>query len=169
MSLDRTVEGLTRDMLDHAMRGELEEIPPLLQGMQADQRRQSLDLCVLIAGYIAIDVCGSQWPSEAAVQRIAENAVKVETRLNLEVSQVRDYLARTVLRFEPLDQVFPDLADAAVAPILITGSMLLTFCPKDKNMWKYLDEIEIATETAAAMEPFLFPAVVLRSQIPSES
>lgn len=153
-------------MLDHAMRGELEDIPRLLQSMETGPREQSLNLCVLIAGYIAIDVSGSPWPSDAVLQRIAENTVKAETRLKLDASEVYGFVARTALRFEPLDQVFPDAADAALAPILITASLLLTFCPKDKDLWTYLDEIEAATEAAAKMEPYYFPAVILRSQIP---
>ena len=167
MTIDRAVEGRTRDMLDHAMRGELEDIPPIFQGMETGAREQSLNLCVLVAGYIAIDVSGSQWPSDAVLRRIAENAVKAETRLKLDASEVYDFLTQTALRFEPLDQVFTNPTDAALAPILITASLLLTFCPKDKDLWTYLDEIESATEAAAEMKPYLFPAVILRSQIPN--
>lgn len=167
MMIDREVERRTRDMLDSAMRGELEDIPRRFQAMEHGARRQSLDLCVLIAGYIAIDASGSQWPSDVALRRIAENAVRAETRLKLDVSDVYDFLAKTALRFEPLEQVFSDPADAALAPILITASLLLTFCPKGKDLWTYLDEIEAATETAAAMKSSLFPAVILRSQIPA--
>lgn len=168
VKIDRTVEDRTRDMLGHAMRGELEEIPPILQDLGQDRLRESLNLCVLIAGYIAIDVCGSEWPTDAALQRIAENTVRAEKHLDLKVPQVRDYLARTALRFEPLDQVFPEPTDAVLAPILITGSLLLTFCPKDKDQWAWLDEIEAATEAAAVMKPYMYPAVILRARIQDE-
>lgn len=168
MRIDRDVEGPTRDMLDHAMRGELEDIPRIFQALRESQRHQSLNLCVLIAGYIAIDVSRSQWPSDVVVRRIADNAARVETRLKLDATQVYDFLLRTALRFEPLEQVFPDPMDAALAPILITASLLLTFCPKGKGLWAYLDEIETATEAAAEMKPYMYPAVILRSQIPTQ-
>lgn len=168
MAIDWGIEVPTRKMLGHAMRGELEEIPPIVQSLGDEGLRRSLGLCILIAGYIAIDVCGSQWPSDAALHRIAENAVRSETELNFNESQVYDYLARTTLRFEPLDKVFPKPADAALAPILITASLLLTFTPKGKDQWTWLDEIETATGAAAEMEPYMYPAVILRSQIPNQ-
>lgn len=169
MGIDWDVEVPTRNMLGHAMRGELEEIPPIVQSLGDEGLRRSLSLCVLIAGYIAIDVCGSQWPSDAALHRMAEKAVQAETELNINESQVYDYLARTALRFEPLDKVFPEPSDAALAPILITASLLLTFTPKGKDQWSWLDEIETATGAAAEMKPYMYPAVILRSQIPSQN
>lgn len=167
MPIDPKVESATRSMLDHAMRGRVEEIPPLLEGLDAEGRRACIQLCLLITGYIVVDVCGSRWPSENAVRRIAENAVKAETRLNLNETQVHGYIARTVLNFEPLNQTFPEPADELMAPILITGSLLLTCVPRDKDIWRYLDEIETATEAAESMERYLFPAVIYRSRIPA--
>lgn len=169
MKIDREVEGRTRDMLGHAMRGEVEDIPPILQDMKEDQIRECLSLCVLISGYIAIDVCRSQWPGDSFLRRIAEKAVESESELNLEASQVYDFLSRSALRFEPVDKIFTDPTDAIFAPIMITGSLLLTFTPKEKNQWEWLDQIEAATEAAAGMKPYMYPAVVLRSQIPSGS
>lgn len=169
MGIDWGIENQTRNMLGHAMRGELEEIPPIIQSLGDDGVRRSLSLCILIAGYIAIDVCGAQWPSDAALHRIAENAAGAETELNIRESQVYDYLSRTALRFEPVDKVFPEPSDAVLAPIMITASLLLTFAPKDKDQWTWLDEIETATDAAAQMKKYVYPAVILQSQIPAQS
>lgn len=166
---DRKVEDRTRDMLGHAMRGEVDKIPPILQSMDIEQIHESVNLCILVSGYIAIDICRSNWPDDAFIRRIAENAVKAENELNFDVEQVYNFLSRVALRFEPVDKVFADTGDVVLAPILITGSLLLTFSPKGKNQWEWLDEIEAATEVAASMSPSVYPAVVLRSQIPRES
>lgn len=166
MRIDVNIESSTRTMLDHAMRGELEVLPGLFEALgDASRRKQCLELCVLVAGYIAVDVAGGRWPSESNLRKIAANAVKVETRLNLTESGVYDYLARVVGRSEPPNQVFTDGNDAIFAPILITASLLLTFHPREKKIWEYLDEIEQATEAAAALSPAVYPAVILRSQI----
>lgn len=168
MKIDRAVEGRTRNMLGHAMRGEVEQIPPILQELGEERWRQGLNLCISIAGYIAIDVCRSQWPEDAFVRRLAEKTVQAEDELNLDVSTVYEFLTRSALGFEPPSRVFTDPAEAAVAPILITASLLLTFTPKDKDQWVWLDEIESAIETAAELKPSVYPAVVLRSQMPSQ-
>lgn len=169
MVIDRVVEGRTRNMLGHAMRGEVEQIPPILQELGEERWRQGLNLCVSIAGYIAIDVCRSQWPGDAFVRRMAEKTVQAEDELNLDASVVYEFLTRIALGFEPPSNVFTDPTEAAVAPILITASLLLTFTPKGKDQWVWLDEIEAAIEAAAEMKPSVYPAVVLRSQMPAQN
>lgn len=167
MPIDPKVEATTRNMLDQAMRGKVEEIPSKLEALEGEHRRRCVELCLMITGYVVIDVCGSRWPSDDAVRIIAENAVKAETRLKFNESEVYNYLARTVLGFKPLKETFPEPADELMAPILITGSLLLTSRPRDKDLWRYLDEIESATEAADSMERYFFPAVIYRSRIPA--
>lgn len=169
MRIDPKIERLTREMLDHAMRGGIEEIEPRYNSLNHDERRQSLELCLLVAGYIAVDASGTRWPSDAGIRQLAGSAVKAEKRLNLAEEDVYNYVARVVFGFQPLEKVFTDANEAIFAAILITGSLLLTFCPRSKNtVWEYLDEIEAATEAAAAMQPYMFPAVIYRSGVPSE-
>jgi hypothetical protein len=168
MRIDPKVEGPTRDMLDHAMRGDLEKIDEVIHRLGSDQRfRECVGLCLLVAGYVAVDVCGSQWPSEASIHKIAENVAAAEKRFRLDPSEVHDFLGRGALRLEPLDQVFPDLSEAALLPILATASLLLTYRPRDKDPWDYLDEIEEATETAATIKPSVLPAMILRAHTPT--
>ena len=60
--------------------------------------------------YIAIDVSGPDWPTDAHLHKIAQ--LMTETDLDFELSEadIYDFLARAALRFEPLTQVFADKA-----------------------------------------------------------
>jgi hypothetical protein len=42
--------------------------------------------------------------------------------------------------------------------------MLLTFCPRDKEWWEYLDAIWNAIESAAAVDMSVLPALMLRAR-----
>lgn len=168
MRIDPKVEAPTRDMLDHAMKGELDEIPDVIQAIGESQHyQQSIGLCALIAGYVVIDVCGSQWPHEADLRKIADNTAKRTTRYTLDPAQVYEYLSRSALRFEPLDQVFSKSADAANWPILMTASLIVVYCPQGKDVWQYLDEIEAGIEAADEIQPNAIPALILKAHMPT--
>lgn len=42
-----------------------------------------IGLCVMTAGYIAIDVCGREWPGEENLRKIAHAATKGVVRAQL--------------------------------------------------------------------------------------
>lgn len=163
MRIDPNVERATRDALAHALKGRLEEIPPVLRGLGDDAQYQAvLQLCVLIAGYVSVDVCGPAVPAEADLRKIAENMARVTSSFTLNADDVKSYLSRVVFGRETLVQVFTDQNDAAFMPILTAASMIVTFCPKGKTPWDYLDMIEAATESADAVEDHVTPAVIYR-------
>lgn len=167
MRLDPKVEGPTRKMLGHAMRGELDDLPPTAETLGGDMRRQeSLELCVLVAGYIAVDVCGAQWPTDAAVRKLADDTAAATTKYPLDPALLYAYLSRAALGFEPLDRVFPSLTEARFDPILMTAALLTTCCPDTKDPWQYLNEIEEALEAAVTVNRTMIPAMVLRAHMP---
>lgn len=167
MRIDPKVEQPTRDLLDHAMKGELSELPRIVREIGDEFRvRECLELCVLIAGYVAIDVCGAEWPTEASLRKISANVAKAENRFTLDEAEVYAFLDRNALRFEPLSGVFTTPDDATLTPFLITASMLVTYGPRDKGVWEYLDEAEEALEASANAKPSLAPAMILRAHMP---
>lgn len=169
MRIDPRVEQTTRDLLDHAMKGELAELPRIVGAINDDRTVQDcLKLCVMIAGYTAIDVCGSEWPNEKSLRKISANTAKAaKSRFNLDEAEVHAFLDRSALRFEPLRDVFSTQDDAVLTPFLITASMLVTYGPRDKSVWDYLDEVEEALEASAALKPSILPAMILRAHMPA--
>jgi hypothetical protein len=132
MRIDPKVETAGREMLGHAIRGELEELATLIQSVGEDAYRQCLALFVLAAGYLAVDV-SKGWPTEADIREIARNAADAEKNFELGESDFYDYLSRSALRFEPLDQALGTVDAAAALPVLLTGSLLLTFHPRGQS------------------------------------
>lgn len=164
MRIDPDIEKPTRDMLAHAIRGEFEEMAGVAQAV-GDQRFQAcLGLCLRAAAYIAIDVCGQRWPSNAELHDIAQNMAGVEMEFDLRESDVYDYLARAALGFEPLIQVFPDQQSAASVPIFATATLLVSYRAHGKDWWDYLERIEEAVEAAAVADLSVLPALILRSR-----
>jgi hypothetical protein len=162
MLVEPRVEKPTRDMLDHAIKGELGDLAALVQAVGNDTYRSCVGLCLVAAGYIAIDVSGMRWPSDVVVQRIAHNAASAETRLDLSESDIYNYLSRGVLGFENLDEALGSVEAAASLPVLITASMLFTFRPQGQTWWEYLDTIWNAVNAAEGIDLPVFPALMLR-------
>lgn len=167
MQIDPSVERPTRDMVEHAIRGKLEEIVPLLEAFDDAQRRYFLELCVALAGYVAIDAAGMRWPRDEALAEIADLLAKAKLDVNLDRDDVYAYLARVVFGFEPLEQVFSELGKAMLWPIVITANLLFVFCPKNETVWQYMNKIEQAMESAASLERDVYPAVIYRARMPS--
>lgn len=162
MRIDPKVENPTRTMLAHAVRGELDELTRVIEGIGDEQRfRECLELCVIIAGYVAVDVLGPEWPTDAGLRRMAQNAAKAEDEYRLDETQVYDFLRKSAIGFQSLDHVFSTGEEMASWPIVITASVLLTFCPRGKEIWAYLDDIEEALEMASAVKPSAYPAMIL--------
>lgn len=94
-------------------------------------------VCLLASGYISVDVAG-RWPSDADLRQIAHNAAEADVELRLGEADVYQYLSRVVLGSEPLTEVFPAADSAFTLPVLITASILATFCPRDQEWREYL-------------------------------
>lgn len=99
-----------RKALGHAARAESTELENLLENLTNDQVLTAIGLCAFVAGYAAIDVVGREWPSEVNMRKIANGTVKGANaqKLGLSDQDVYDFITRVSLRFEPINEVFPD-------------------------------------------------------------
>jgi hypothetical protein len=160
MLIDPKAEKPTRDMLGHAIRGELQELAMAIQAAGNETYRQSIALCLLAAGYVAVDVC-KRWPTNADIREIARNASEAEDRLDLTESDFYDFLSGSVFGDQPLDLALGTAEAAMTLPVLLTGSLLLTFRPRPQKWWDYLDTIENALDVAAGIDASVLPALTL--------
>jgi hypothetical protein len=167
MTIDPKVEEPTRDMLGHAIRGELQDLAALIQSAGGERYRQVLGLCLTAAAYIAVDVSG-RWPTDADVREIARVVVGHETEVQMGEAVVYDYLSGAALGFQPLPEALGDDVAAATLPLLITGSMLFTFKPKGREWWDYLDQIWSAFEAAERLDVSVLPALQVRTRMLKE-
>jgi hypothetical protein len=165
MQIDPKIEKPTRTMLGHVIRGELDDLEMFIYAVGEETYRGALALCVLASGYIALDV-SERWPNEADLREIARHTASSTKGFTLDEAQVYEYLSRTTLGGERLDEVFASAEDASAIPLMSTGTMLLAFCPREKQWWEYLDTIWTATETALATELSVLPALMFRARRP---
>ena len=162
MGIDPKIEQPTRAMLGHAMRHELEDLASLVSATGDEVVAGAIGLCVFASGYVAIDVC-EHWPTQADLQEIAKSASKSATKLDLDESDIYEYLSRVALGSEKLDDVFA-MPKAGMLPLLITANLLATFRPREKHWWEYLDQIWDAADTAARTSLTVLPALMLRAR-----
>lgn len=163
MRIDPKVETATRKILGHAIRDESSEIANLIRELGETRYRECISLAVTIAGYIVVDVLGPDWPKEGGLRKMAEGAAKAQMDVALDESQLYDYLQKSAVGFQTLENVFPASEDMATLPLLMTASLLLSFCPRDKDQWQYLDGIENALELAESVDQSALPAMILRA------
>jgi hypothetical protein len=163
--IEPSIEKPTRDLLTHAIRGELEEMGRQVYALGDRRYLECISLCITISGYLAIDIA-ERWPTDADLREIADRASQASDDYDLDTSAVFEFLSRVVYGPDKLDQVFPDIAISTTLPVLATAQILLTFCPRDKEWWEYLDVIEEATEQAASLMPSVLPALMFRVRNP---
>jgi hypothetical protein len=161
MGIDPKTEQATRKLLGHAIRHELDELAATAQSQGAEALIGSLPLCLLASAYIAIDV-SDRWPAEADLREIAKSAAGSVTQLDITEQEIYAYLSRVALGPEKLDDVF-SVEGLTTIPLFATANLLLTFCPREKEWWQYLDQIWAAAETAERTSPAVLPAVILRA------
>jgi hypothetical protein len=159
--IDPKVEKAAREMLELAIRGNLQELPNQIESIGGGVYRQVISLCVVAAAYIAVDATG-RWPTDADLRQIARNGVRGETRLHLNEDEIYRYLSGAALGFKPLAEALGSDAAAATMPVVITGSMLFTFRPRGMEWWEYLDQIWNATLTAENLDETVLPATQIR-------
>lgn len=165
--IDPKVEEPTRDMLGHAIRGELEDLGAMVHAVGNETYTKVVGLCLLAAAYIAVDVSG-HWPTNTDARQIAENVARQETRLDLDADEVYDYLSKSALGFRPLPEALGSDVPSATLPVLITGSMLFTFRPEGQQWWDYLDQIWSAYETSDKMPASALPALQVVARMRKE-
>jgi hypothetical protein len=153
----------TREMLGHAMRGDLTGLEAAIETAGDETYGMSIALCLIAAGYIAVDVTG-RWPTEADVREIARHTAATSTEYELREQDVYDFVSRGALGFKTMEEVFPDPEQDYSLPVLITAQLLVAFCPRDNDLWGYLDTIWNAVNAAEDADLSLLPALMLRSQ-----
>ncbi|MGH3245993.1 MAG: hypothetical protein ACRDOI_07245 [Trebonia sp.] len=160
------IEKPFRKALGHAIRNEHEEMREVLLRLTDEQIVSCLGLCAIVSGYVAIDVCGRQWPNEANLHVIAEATTKsaFAREFGLKAQDSYSYVKRVALQAEPLDKVFPTPEDAGTLSFVVTGHLLVAFGPAAEEWWEYLNKIEAAYETALAADLDLLPALILRAR-----
>ena len=125
---------------------------------------------MLVTGYVAIDACERRWPNDASVRNIAEhvaNTGRIVKDIGLNTQQVYDFISRVALHFESPEDVFPVADEAVRLPFIVTAHTLGTYRPREMEWWEFLDVIEDAIERAWAMDLDVFPALMLRSRMPT--
>ena len=165
MQIDPKVEEAARDLLGYAIRGEFEQFAGVIETVGEQRFLEADSLCLRIAGYAAIDASGHEWPTDAQLRHLAQRLAGLEDKAyQLSESDAYGYLARVVLGFEPLLDVFPDQAKAASIPFFATAALLVACRPESRHWWEYLDVIEQALEAAAPLPETIVPAVLLLSR-----
>jgi hypothetical protein len=163
--IDLKVEGQTRTLIGHAVRGELDEMESLLHEIGPKQLTECLTLCLRVSGYVVIDVCGHVWPTDADLGEIARRMAAVDLDFRLEEADAYAYLSKAALGFLPLFDVFTDKQKAVIVPILTTAALLASYRPGGRHWWEYLDIIEQALDKAAPLPKEVVPAVLLWSRL----
>jgi hypothetical protein len=162
MGIDPKIEQSTRKMLGYAIRHELDDLAALVRAEGNEALLGSIPLCLFASAYIAIDV-SDRWPTDADLREIAKRAAESATELDITEQEIYEYLARVALGPEKLDDVF-SVEGLATVPVFATANLLLTFRPREKHWWEYLDQIWDAADTADRTSLTVLPALMLRAR-----
>jgi hypothetical protein len=165
--IDPKVEEPARQMLGHAIRGELPELAAAIRAGGSERHRRVLGLFLVTAAYIAVDVSG-RWPTDADLRKIALAVAEHETTTPLSEADVYEYLSGAALGFRLPAGALGDDTAAAVGPALITGGMLFVFRPRGGKWWEYLDQIERAYEASETTDLSVLPALQVRARMLEE-
>ena len=162
--IDPEVERPAREMLGYAISGELDELDILIQSIGGDQHGRVLGMCLAAAAYVAVDV-SERWPTDADLREIARLVEEHDVELLVDRVDVYHYLVDAALGFRRLSEALDGGTGNAAMPVLITASMLFTFCPNDLEWRTYLDQIWSAYDTAQNVELSVLPALQVRTQM----
>lgn len=163
MRVDPEVKKAAGTLLGHVIRGESPELTAAIQATDSDTYLGCLGMCLLVSGYIAIDMSGKPWPVESDLRETARQAAASPDTFELSESVVYDYLARSVLGGEPLPDVLGSAEAAVTIPFLVTAAMLTACCPSGQEWREYLEFLCDATNKAGATEMAVLPALALRT------
>lgn len=159
--VDPTAEQPTRQMLALAIRHEMDDLAAVIYAAGDAALAAALDLCVLIAAYVAIEASGMSWPSEAALTQIAHEAAESATRLDVSGEEILALLSRVAFGSETLDDISA-VEGAGPAPLYATASLLVAYCPRDMHWSEYYDQIWNAYNAAEMIDKPVLPALMFR-------
>lgn len=167
--IDVKAERALRVALSSVARGQTDQIEAALAGLDDRERAEALALVIRITRYVSVDACGSTWPTDTSVRRIAKSLATVGTlakRLQLSEDEIYTYLARVVLGSKRLEDVIPDKPQRTRLPVIVTERALAVLSPKELGLREYLDRIESAIESASALDETVLAAAVMRAYMP---
>lgn len=167
--INAKVDRALREALDSVPHAEKEQIAVSLAALGNEERTPVLALAGIVASYVAVDVCGSTWPQDSSLRRIAEDLASTGTtaqRLHLDAGEIYAYLSRIVFGPESLEAVIPNEPDFTRLPVIVAQRALAVYHPKGLDVWDYLDRIESAIEVASALDAAVLPAAVMRAYMP---
>jgi len=168
--LSPDVEKPFRDALGHAIRNEIDKMEQGLLRLTDEQIVGCLSLCAAVAGYVAIDACGRQWPIDKNLRGMAERTTKSDNAqaFGLKAEDSYAYMKRVALGGEMVNAVLSPIEDAGTLSFVITGFLLVAFrATAEEHWWQYLDRIEEAWEAALVTDLDLLPALMLRARRPT--
>lgn len=168
--INAQAEKALREAMGHVARAELDQIEQSLAVLDETERSEAFGLAIMVACYVMIDACGTQWPTDASTRKIADGLATVGTtadRLHLDAGQIYSYLSRVVLGTETIADVVPAEPMFTRLPVIVAQRAAVVYSPKGKSTWEYLDQIESAIEIASALEATVLPAVLMRAYLPS--
>jgi hypothetical protein len=163
------VERALRKTLGDLPRAETGQIEMPLASLTDAERAEALALAILITCYVVVDACGTHWPDDASIRRIAHGLATIGTtaeRLHLDEGEIYAYLSRTVLGPDSIEDVIPDEPMFTRLPVIVAQRAVVVYSPKDTDWWVYLDQIESAIEVASALDATVLPAAVMRAYLP---
>jgi hypothetical protein len=167
--INAKVEKALREAIGSVPRVEADQIATPLAVLDDSERAEAIGLAIIITCYVMVDACGSTWPVQSSVRRIAGALATRSTtaeRLHLDAEEIYSYLWRTVLGPERLEDVIPDEPTFTRLPVIVAGEALAVYSPKEMGKWDYLDQIESAIEIASALDAAVLPAAVMRAYLP---
>jgi hypothetical protein len=162
-SIDPDVRQVARELLDHAIRGEIAALAARVESIGGERYGQVLGLCLTAAAYVAVDVSGG-WPTEADVRDISRIVAEHEKAIELSEGDVRAYLTFAALGFRPLEEAMGSVEKATSLPLSITGGLLSRFRPEGSSWEDYLGQIWTATRAAEGTDLSVLPALLVRDR-----
>ena len=164
--IDPKVEEPARQMLGHAIRGELAELAAAIRAGDSERFRQVLGLFLVTAAYIAVDVSG-RWPTDADLRKIARAVAECETAHRSRGRRPR-LPVRCGTRLPASCRGARRRLGGGRRPGLDHRRHAVHIPPRGGKWWDYLDQIERAYEAAETTDLSVLPALQVRARMLEE-
>jgi hypothetical protein len=125
MAIDPRIEEPLRDLLEHAIRCELDDVARVMVEMGDESYSEALALLVQASAYIVIDT-GKRWPVEPDLREAARIAAESVTNLPVTEDEMYVYL---LLSFTPKNQHWSDYLDTTENAIEVSEQASLSVLP----------------------------------------
>ena len=162
MGIDPKAEVAARQMLGHAILSDAEALASAIRAAPGATVAGVIDLCVLAAGYVAVEACG-HWPGQADLRALAHRGAQSVTRQDASEEEIFEFLARVTFGDGTARETASD-EDAASVPLHAVASLLLAFCPQGMEWPEYLDRIWTAYKAAEMIDESVLPALTFQAR-----